>query len=235
MGPRGNRRNPGRGSSRGGRLAGLVLLVAVVALAPARPAWAHAELSTTDPADGSVVETAPGEVTLQFTEQVSVQPDGVRILDAEGLRVDAGSATASGDTVTALLDGAVVDGGYVVAWRVISAEGHPIRGAFSFSVGERTELRAGLADGAFGGSADGRNDVIGAALRGLAYVGVLGATGAVLVGAGLRRDGEPSPVGRVATVLGGLGLTAVVLQSPSRHRWSPVGGGDRSPTPGSSI
>lgn len=199
-----------------GRVAGLVMLVAALVLIPAMPASAHAELATTDPADGSVAETAPKVLTLQFTERVSVQPDGVRVLGADGQRVDAGAASASGDTVAAPLDSTVADGGYVVAWRVVSADGHPVRGAFAFSVGERTELRAGLANDAFAGSADTRDDVIGALLRGLAYLGVLGATGAVLVGAALRRDDEPSPVGRVVTALGCVGLAAVLLQIPVR-------------------
>ncbi|MCU1499703.1 MAG: Copper resistance protein CopC [Acidimicrobiales bacterium] len=196
------------------RALAMVGVVVALVLGPAAPASAHAELVASTPVDGGVVERAPEEITLQFSEDVSVQPDGVRVLDASGERVDAGTATAAGSTVTAPVDGPLADGGYVVAWRVVSADGHPVRGAFSFSVGQRTEVRSGLAGEAFEGSADSRDDVVGAVLRGVAYLAVLGASGAVLVGAALRRSDEASPVTRLVGWLSGLGLLTLLLQLP---------------------
>ncbi|HEX2578592.1 MAG TPA: copper resistance protein CopC [Aquihabitans sp.] len=196
------------------RLLGALLAALALALVPAGPASAHAELSTSDPADGSVVDVAPSEVTIRFTEGVSVRPDGVRVLDGDGDRVDAGTATASGDTVVAPLDGALPDGGYVVAWRIVSADGHPVRGAFTFSVGQQTDISSGVVDEAFGDSADGRDDLVASVLRAVAYLGILGATGLVLVGAAVRRPDEPAPVGRVATALAGVALVAVLAQVP---------------------
>ncbi|QXC62886.1 copper resistance protein CopC/CopD [Aquihabitans sp. G128] len=199
---------------RAARAVALVAAVLALALAPASPASAHAELTSTNPADGGVEATAPKEVTLQFSEDVAVQADGVRILDGNGERVDAGTATASGDTVTAKVDGTLSKGGYVVAWRVLSADGHPVRGAFSFSVGTKTAVRSGLADEAFKGSSDRRDDVVGAVLRGLTYLAVLVASGAVLIGSALRRPDEPSPVTRLVGALAGLGIATLLLQLP---------------------
>lgn len=196
------------------RLLALLAVVALGVLVPTRTASAHADLSTGSPEDQSVLETAPTAITLQFTESVTIRPDSVRVLDPDGGRVDAGQALVNGSTVEAPLDGTLPNGGYVVAWRAISADGHPVRGAFTFSVGSRATIREGLADEAFADSADQRDETLAAVLRGLSYLGILGATGMVLVGAALRRSAEPGPVGPVASGFGVLGLLGVVAQVP---------------------
>src|SRR4051794_16886977 len=127
------------------RALGLAALVVMAVLAPAGAASAHAELLATNPADGSGVATAPDTTPMQFSESVSLRPDGVRVLDATGKRVDSGAASAAGADVSVPLDGTVANGTYVVAWRVVSADGHPVRGAYSFSVGEKTAVGSGVA------------------------------------------------------------------------------------------
>ncbi len=194
----------------------LLLAVAFVVAALAlwaSPAAAHAELLASDPADGSVLDAAPSAITLQFTEGVAVQPDGVRVLDDEGERVDAGTATATGSSVEVPIDDGLAQGSYVVAWRVISADGHPVRGAFTFSVGKETELGSGLADQAFATGADRPVEVFAAALRIVGYLGTLGACGVVLVAARLRRPDEPTPVARAVTVGIVVALVSLALQA----------------------
>ena len=189
-------------------------LLAAVLLGTASPASAHAQLTSTDPTDGAVLDAAPSQVTLRFSEGVTVQADGVRVLDRDAARVDGGIAESQGDVVVAPIDEPLPPGGYVVAWRVVSADGHPVHGAFSFSVGTRTDVSDDVVDRAFADSADGRDERLGALLRALAYVAILASAGAVWVGSALRRDHEPTPVGRWVTALAGLGLLAVVLQVP---------------------
>lgn len=193
----------------------VALLVAVLALVlPASAASAHAELSTTDPADGSVVDQAPRSVTLRFTEGVSLRPDGVRVLDDQGDRVDVGDASSSGDTVDVPLQEKLRRGSYVVAWRVVSADGHPVHGAFSFSVGQETTIESGLAGKAFGRGSDRPYEIAAAILRVIGYAAVFAASGFVLVGARLRRHGEPSPVGSRTAWVAAIGLAALLLQIP---------------------
>ncbi|MBX3283787.1 MAG: copper resistance protein CopC/CopD [Actinobacteria bacterium] len=207
----------GRASRRLGgvvRAAFAVAVLAVLVLGPAAPASAHAQLTASDPTDGAVLDVAPAQVTLRFSEGVTVQPDGVRVLDRDATRVDGGVAEAQGSVVVAPVDQPLPPGGYVVAWRVVSADGHPVHGAFSFSVGTRTEVSDDVVANAFAGSADGRDELLGAILRAVAYVAILASAGAVWMGAALRRDDEPTPVGRVVTGLSAVGLLAVVLQVP---------------------
>ncbi|MCG6494838.1 FixH family protein [Kitasatospora sp. A2-31] len=123
------------------RLAGLLgVLGAVLALmlAGAGPAAAHATLQSTDPAQNSVLATAPQAVTLTFSEAVSLSGDSVRVLDPAGKAVDTGNpAHADGRDNTARvgLAAGLAGGTYTVAWRAVSEDSHPIGGAFTFSVG----------------------------------------------------------------------------------------------------
>ncbi|WP_077801296.1 copper resistance CopC/CopD family protein [Streptomyces sp. JHA26] len=112
----------------------LVLLV----LGGAGPASAHAALRSTDPGEGTVLQRAPRAVTLAFTESVGLRDDSFRVLGPDGRRLhtgDAGHADGRSDTVRLTLPDTLGEGTYTVAWRVVSADSHPVSGAFTFSVG----------------------------------------------------------------------------------------------------
>ncbi len=111
-------------------LVGLLLLSSVVTAAPAS---AHAALVSTDPADGQVLPDAPGAITLTFTEPVRLT-DNIELLAGDGSTVDA-EVSASDAVVTITPSAPLGDGTYIVGWRVISADSHPVAGGFSFSVG----------------------------------------------------------------------------------------------------
>ena len=124
-------------------LAALVasLVCAVAAqVAAAAPAHAHAELVATTPANGDRLEEPPSEVVLRFTERVSVVEGAFRLLDtATGEDVSVPGSDAEppdGSTVRFALPPDLPDGSYLVSWRVVSTDSHPIGGAFSFGVGE---------------------------------------------------------------------------------------------------
>lgn len=113
----------------------LAVLVAVLTVVGAAgPASAHATLVATDPAEGAVLAEAPGTVTFTFDEPVQLVPDGLLAFDAEGQRVDV-EPSAKGVEVTGRLPGELDDGTYVITWRVVSADGHPIAGSLTFHVG----------------------------------------------------------------------------------------------------
>ncbi|MER5211291.1 copper resistance protein CopC [Streptomyces sp. NPDC002838] len=111
----------------------------VLLLGGAGPASAHAALRSTDPEDGTVLKSAPRHVTLTFTESVSLVKDSFRILDPDNRRLDLGKAQHGpdgSDTARVTLPDELAEGTYVVAWRVVSADSHPVGGAFTFSVGK---------------------------------------------------------------------------------------------------
>lgn len=103
----------------------------------AAPASAHAVLVSTDPAAGAVLDRAPAAVTLTFAEPVEAALGGVRVYDAAARRVDDGGVHHPGGRGESVAVGLrpLPDGAYVVTWRVVSADSHPVHGAFTFRVG----------------------------------------------------------------------------------------------------
>ncbi|MEU0442481.1 MULTISPECIES: copper resistance protein CopC [unclassified Streptomyces] len=113
-------------------------LLALLVLGGAAPASAHAALRSSDPADGTVLKTAPRALTLTFTESVGLLDGSFRVYDPDGHRLrtgEPGHADGRADTARVTLPGKLDEGTYAVAWRVVSADSHPISGAFTFSVG----------------------------------------------------------------------------------------------------
>lgn len=173
---------------RPGRSAVLRLLVVAVALAGAllgglggaAPASAHAALTGSTPAQGAVVDHAPGQVALTFSEGVAMGDDSLRVLDPKGKRVDAGKLRdlSSGNVVKygAGLPAGLGDGTYTVAWQAVSADSHPVSGAFTFSVGAPSKTTAAVPQERAGGGLVGA--LYGIA-RALAYTGFV-----LLVGGG---------------------------------------------------
>lgn len=117
----------------------LLPLAVALLLGTAAPASAHATLIGTDPAEGAVLDTAPERVTLTFNESVIGVPAGITVFDATGEEV-ASSATVRDERLLVDLDEEVGEGTFVVVWRLVSADGHPIGGSLSFSVGAPSEV-----------------------------------------------------------------------------------------------
>ncbi|RST08449.1 hypothetical protein EF910_03985 [Streptomyces sp. WAC07149] len=137
------------------RLALVIAALLATLFTAAAPATAHAALTASDPQDGAVVATAPAQVTLSFSEQVAMGDDSIRVMDPQGKRVDTGELRdmCSGSTIrygTALHPG-LPNGTYTVAWQAVSADSHPISGAFTFSVGAPSATSVTLPDQKVGG------------------------------------------------------------------------------------
>ncbi|MEU2547225.1 copper resistance protein CopC [Streptomyces roseolus] len=183
-----------------------------VLLAGAAPASAHAALTGSDPGDGAVVATAPKEVGLTFSEQVAMSADSIRVLDPSGRRADTGEIIdlCSGAVVKygVALRAGLPDGTYTVAWQTVSADSHPIAGAFTFSIGAPSATSVALPEQSAGGGIVGA--LYGIA-RYLSYAGF-----AVLVGGGAfvllcwPRGAGVRPVQRTV-VRGWLTLTGATL------------------------
>ena len=112
-----------------------IAFVAVISAAGA--ADAHAALVSSTPAPGSVLVDSPKTIELKFSEPVEMPQQAIRVFDANRNEIDVPTARhgASNDTVTTTLP-ALEEGGYVISWRVVSADGHPISAAYTFAVGQ---------------------------------------------------------------------------------------------------
>jgi copper transport protein len=118
------------------RLAVTAACLAAALAAPAS-AWAHAALLRTAPEASRTVESPPAEVALTYSEAVEPRFAIVSVTDKDAHLVTGGTPRRSPTDPTTLLVPLkrVQQGWYLVYWRVISADGHPVRGAFTFAVG----------------------------------------------------------------------------------------------------
>ena len=155
------------------RTAALLALLAgwaVLAVAAAAPALAHATVASSDPVDGSRLEAAPGRVSVTFTEDVSVRSGFLKVVDGDGKQVS-GELTSTGPTISVPLQSGLGDGSYIVSYRVVSADSHPIGGALSFVVGDGPLVAASGA--VIGGTTDPVVDAVFTVARWIAFVGVV--------------------------------------------------------------
>src|SRR4051812_28248591 len=99
---------------------------------------AHAELERSSPRGKAVHPAAPSVVDLQFSESVEVAFGSIQVLDSSGHRADFGDPFhpgGRGRDVDVRLRSGMHDGTYLVSWRVVSDDSHPVSGDFTFSVG----------------------------------------------------------------------------------------------------
>ena len=117
-----------------------------LALLGAAPASAHAQLVETDPADGEQLDEAPTSVELTFSEHIEQIGSQVVITDAGGTEVQDGDPQIDGPTLTQDLIDERPEGSYTVQWRVVSADGHPVSGEFTFEAAAAAGAQADGAD-----------------------------------------------------------------------------------------
>lgn len=122
-----------------GRATAAVALATLGALAPATAACAHSRLTGTQPAGGTTVAAEPSAVRLLFDEAVSSRFAVVAVTGPSGARVDRGAPQViAGTTIDQPVDELAAPGSYLVAYRVVSADGHPVSGQFRFSYAPTT-------------------------------------------------------------------------------------------------
>ncbi|SJN12044.1 Copper resistance protein CopC [Leucobacter sp. 7(1)] len=135
------KRAPRRASALVLRALAALLLGWLLALTGAQAASAHAELLSTTPEDGAVLDEAPAEAVLTFNEPVQLIDGSIRLFpgDEDPLTL---VAHVNNTSVVAALPADLADGAHALSYRVVSADGHPISGAITFTIGD------GQADGA---------------------------------------------------------------------------------------
>ncbi|MFI7430447.1 copper resistance CopC/CopD family protein [Micromonospora sp. NPDC049836] len=190
-----------RWAARLGAAAGLLVTLLALLLAPATPASAHAVLVSTSPTASAVVPSAPAEVVLTFSEGVRKVPDKIRVIAPDGSRADRGEPIFKGTVVTIPVDSSGARGTYLVSYRVISADSHPVSGAFTYSVGAPSTPPSDS------GTNTRADPVVGNAVKVARYAGYAGLL--LLVGPAL--------------VLAALWPRRLSRRGPARLAWSGLG------------
>lgn len=105
-------------------------LATTIAFAPA--ASAHDELTGTTPNNGATVTSAPSSLELTFAEKPLAVGNQISVKAPDGSTSKA-TPKVDGSTVSAPFAGHG-DGAYTVTWRVVSSDGHPISGSYTFTL-----------------------------------------------------------------------------------------------------
>nr|BFE65378.1 copper resistance protein CopC [Dactylosporangium thailandense] len=185
----------------------MLLGALAILVLPAAPASAHAELEKTAPVAGTVLNDMPGEVTLTFSEQVRLVADKIKVIAPDGGRADTGKPVVRDQELVIPLKSGGAKGTYLVSYRVISADSHPVSGGYSFSYGQPSAT-PNADDAGSGVQTDGVVKNAMSVARFLGFAGLVLLVGPALILFALwpRRLSTRDP-GRVA--LTGAGLLAV--------------------------
>ena len=126
------------------RTAIAALVIGALAVLGEQPgiASAHAYLVRAIPGDGAIVSAAPRLVRLWFSEPIDLPPTALELSGPDGRPVPIASVSIASDDATEMVAMARLArrGTYVLRWKVISADTHPVWGGFTFSIGVRTPI-----------------------------------------------------------------------------------------------
>jgi len=186
----------------------LAITVALAALTAAPAAFAHAILQESTPSNNSVVRTSPKTVSLRFNEAVETAFGSIRVYDCGGGRVDSGKILRpSKDSVAVTIDRRLAKGTYTVTWRVISADSHPVAGAFVFTV---RKANASSCKQVFGAKTPGTIDALFKFARALDFALILLVVGGAIALAVVLRSAAAELRTRMFRILAGLSFGLVV-------------------------
>ena len=117
------------------RVAALVgTYIAIAALTPSR-VLAHTTLERSRPGKDAHLAEAPRELRLRFSGPIEMVFTRLRLLGPDSVEVTLGELRLdSARTVVAPIRGPLTAGTYTVIWQIAAADGHPIRGRYSFTI-----------------------------------------------------------------------------------------------------
>ena len=189
-----------------GRTIGAIILAALF-FCLAAPAFGHASLLSSVPPSGAVLNEAPRQIVLTFSEPAS--PLAMQLVGADGASTPLGGTDVSAveTHITVTLPAGLAEGTHVLSWRAASSDGHPVAGTVVFSIGAP--------------SAGGTIEVVTAdwAVRGLLWLARATMLAMLLLGAGssgFRMVAEKLPRGarRATMVALAIGAVAAVASVP---------------------
>lgn len=113
----------------------ITALLAMMALTMgSSPAYAHAELVSTSPTDGSSLSSVPDQVSFTFNENLLAGSTTIAFVDSTGTVISSSPGVISGTTITSPWPAAASTGQIQVSYRVVSADSHPITGTMTVTL-----------------------------------------------------------------------------------------------------
>ncbi|WDL93939.1 copper resistance protein CopC/CopD [Bacillus sp. HNR-4] len=105
--------------------------------------FAHTSVVGTSPKEGEVLTVQPEQIILEFSELVTESVVNIELLDPSAKRVQVSKVQMlDGPTKIKVKIPNLNNGTYTVRWSMISADGHPSEGGYTFSIGEEVQTNA---------------------------------------------------------------------------------------------
>ena len=117
----------------------LMLAIISVSLifAGMQSANAHAQLTSSNPKKNEVIKTLPSLVWLEFDGDLlsfgDKQINKLTVTNSKKKRVDIGGPIVGGARISTKLKASLPAGKYLVTYRIVSEDGHPVQGTYSFT------------------------------------------------------------------------------------------------------
>ncbi len=133
-------------------LVAVVAAVVSVLLFGAGPAQAHSALIGSTPAAEAALAAPPDRIELQFNQPINASFATVTVTDGDGTQRGGSRVDVAGDRVQLAVPEPLPPGEYTVGYRVVSADGHPITGSYTFTVTAAAGAAAAVGDAQPGSS-----------------------------------------------------------------------------------
>ncbi|MBD8070661.1 copper resistance protein CopC [Bacillus sp. PS06] len=105
----------------------------ILALVISNSVFAHSHLQGSNPADGDVLTEPLTEIVLEFDGNIE-QGSFIELTNGAGESVELQDTVIGDGTLTGIASEPLANEEYQVNWSIISADGHPLEGTFSFTV-----------------------------------------------------------------------------------------------------
>lgn len=125
-----------------------ILLFFLISFLFPQGAYAHAVLEKAVPTQDSQLQSAPNEIVLQFNERLEDELYYIKVFDSSGEEVGKSKTKLSHDQKQLMQTlPELTDGRYTVSYSLLSADGHPIKGSYIFSVGKVSGEKINISQG----------------------------------------------------------------------------------------
>jgi methionine-rich copper-binding protein CopC len=118
----------------------LLVLCAALFIAMPTIAFAHGQMVQVSPAANSNVLNAPTEVSIEFDGKLQIiggaNVNSIEVTDSQGQVISSSTAVVEGNKISTKLQVTDITGLVSVHYQIVSEDGHPVEGDYSFTVGE---------------------------------------------------------------------------------------------------
>jgi methionine-rich copper-binding protein CopC len=115
-----------------------ILLTGFLVIGCAPTASAHAQLTSSNPGFNKTIKSIGEFIWVEFDGDLMVfggkNPNVITVTDSKRKRVDAGESLVGGARLSTRIKQGLKPGKYLVSYRVVSEDGHPVQGSFSFTL-----------------------------------------------------------------------------------------------------